>query len=261
MGKENETVNVVVSGCEGRMGQLIVKLVNQHPGWRVVIGIDQSDKNGEDFHVIGNTFANWDAINPSLFIDFSSPEGTHQIYRLAKELGVPLVTGTTKLTGGIIGNMKEQKRIPVFQAFNMSSSVHKFIQNVCTEAKERAEQGYDIDIIEAHHTGKADAPSGTAEILYEAINKALGGDYERVLGCPNRVRKPKEIRITSLRLGSIPGTHEVLFSKAGEKTIELKHEASDRSEFAEGAITAAEFLLKQEPGYYDMSSIYGKYTD
>lgn len=265
MGKENEneTVNVLVSGL-GKMGRLIVELVNQHPGWKVVAGFDQcGDPNGEwDFPVYTHPQAIKSEKNLQIdqIFDFSSAEATRQIYRVAKRLKVRFLTGTTNLPEDLLKDMMSEKDIPILQASNMSYAVFEFIRNSCHKAKEYAEQGYYIDIMEIHHIGKADAPSGTAEILANAINEAIGGDYAIILGCPNRKRNPKEIRISSLRLGTIPGVHMVIFSKE-EDIITFDNEASSRSVFAEGAINAAEFLLAQKPGYYNINSIYGSYSD
>lgn len=263
MGNENATVNVLVSGL-GRMGQLIVPLVNQHPGWKVVAGFDQcGDPKCEwDFPVYTHpqSIKSENNLEINFVFDFSSAEATRQMYRVAQRLGARFLTGTTKLPKDLLDDMKSEKNIPIFQASNMSYDVFKFIKDSCHKAQEYAKQGYDIDVVESHHVGKADAPSGTAWALAEAINEALGGNYAIVLGCPNRKRSSKEIRITSFRMGNIPGTHKVLFSK-GYEIIPREHKASDRSEFAEGAIKAAEFLLEQKPGYYNMNSIYGSYSD
>ncbi len=258
MGKE---VNIVVSGCEGKMGQLITKLVNQHPGWKVCAGLDVREIK-RDFHVYTHpsSIANNTNLHANLIIDFSTASAVHDVYRLAKKLNIPLLTGTTKLGGGIIADMKEQTVIPVFQAYNMSNSVYQFIQDVCHMAKSRGYQGYDIDIIEVHGTKKKDAPSGTANTLAEALNEVLGGKYKIVLGCPDGERKPMEIRITSFRMDGFAGNHTVIFSK-GSDFVKMEHNAGSREIFAEGAIKAAEFLLKQKPGYYNMSNIYGGYTD
>lgn len=258
MGKE---VNVVVIGSEGKMGQIIADLVNKHPGWKVSAGIDQRDAK-RDFPVYCSpqSMVNSANVKADLMIDFSSASAIHDIYRLAKKLGIPLLTGTTNLAGGTIKDMQEQKEIPVFQAYNMSNSVYQFIQDVCHTAKKRGDQGYDIDIIEVHGTKKKDAPSGTAWTLANAINEVLGGKYKTTLGCPDGERKPMEIRITSLRMDGFAGNHTVIFSK-GSDFVKMEHNAGSREIFAEGAIKAAEFLLKQEPGYYNMSSIYGGYTD
>ena len=263
MGKENETVNVLVSGL-GKMGRLIVELVNQHPGWKVVAGFDQcGDPNGEwDFPVYTHSKAikSENDLQIDLIIDFSSAEATQQMYWVAKRLKVRFLTGTTNLPEDLLKDMMSEKDIPILQASNMSHDVFEFIRDSCHKAKEYVKQGYYIDIIELHHIGKADAPSGTAWTLAEAINEAIGGDYAIILGCPNRLRGPKEIRISSFRLGTIPGVHTVLFSK-GEEIITFDHEASSRSVFAEGTINAAEFLLAQKPGYYNINSIYGSYSD
>ena len=261
MGKENATVNVLVSGCEGKMGRLIVDLVNKHLGWRVCCGYDKYSNLEGSYPVFGPmSDVDWYSFNPNIMIDFSKADVTPKMYQLAKQLGIPFLTGTTKLPENLIQDMQSQTEIPVFQAYNMSLEVFQFIQDECLEAKKLAEQGYDIDIIEAHAPTKQDAPSGTAMDLARALCKTLGDGYEIVIGCPSRPRAPKEIRITSLRQKHTAGTHIIQFSNE-EECIERKHEASSRSVFAEGAIKAAEFLLEQSPDYYNMSSIYGGFND
>lgn len=255
---EEKKVKVFVSGCTGRMGKLVVEAVKEHPGWEVCGGFGLG-AHSYDFPVfdLGNA-AFFDFLTmpkPDVLIDFSTASAANTVYfSFARKRGIPMVCATTKLPEDLIADMKKQTTIPVFQACNLAYDVYAFTEAVAGLVAKLP--GCDIDIREIHHKGKKDAPSGTAKNLAEAINRALGGTHIIVPNPPlDGLREPDEIHIHSERRGSYAGTHIVTFTVANAYTIELKHEAFSPKIFADGAIKAAEFLLTQPAGYYNMDNL------
>lgn len=255
---EEKKVKVFLSGCTGRMGKLLVEAVNNHPGWEVCGGFGRR-KNQYDFPVFDGgehleTIV--EKVRPNVLIDFSNAELSKVVYHhMAYDLGIPAVFATTKLSDNLIGHMKYQKVIPVFQAYNLAYDVYVFTNVVADLATKLP--GCDINVREIHHTGKKDAPSGTAINLANAINRALGNTHVVI---PNpkfeKCRGKNEIHIHSERKGSFPGTHIVTFTVAGKYNVTLTHEAHSSQIFALGAIKAAEFLLTQPAGYYNMDNLF-----
>lgn len=257
---EEEKVKVFVSGCTGRMGKLVVEAVNKKPGWEVCGGLGLGDHEYQ-FPVFVSIEKEkilqfFNDCHPDVIIEFSiAPLSEYVFYEFAQKLCVPMVCGTTKLPKTLIADMKSQTTMPVFQAYNMAYDVYAFTQAVANLVAKLP--GCDIDITEIHHKEKADAPSGTAINLAEAINRALGGTHA-IVPNPSHAdlcQRKNEIHIHSERKGSYVGTHIVTLTAANAYTIELKHEAFSRQIFANGAVKAAEFLLTQPAGYYDMSNL------
>lgn len=251
-------VNVFVSGVTGRMGKRIVEAVNQHPNWKVCGGFGLGE---HQYH-----FPVWEGGNclpssmfatkkPDVIIDFSTPVLSNFVYyNFACYYGVPMVCATTKLPADLIEHMKKQIVVPVFQAYNMAYDVYVFTQAVANLVAKLPK--CHIDIIEVHHIGKKDAPSGTALNLAEAINRALGDTHSIIFNPSLDVpRVANEIHIHSRRSGSVAGKHTVELRSSDEYVITLEHEAISPKIFASGAIKAAEFLLEQKPGYYNMDSL------
>ena len=147
------------------------------------------------------------------------------------------------------------RSVPVFKSANMSLGINLLIE-LCKRASAILGTAYDVEIVEQHHHNKVDAPSGTALMLADAVNEQAGGAYHYVYdrASVREKRDPMEIGISSVRGGSIVGDHEVLFCGPDE-VITLKHTAYSRSVFANGAINAALYLAKKEPGLYNMSDL------
>lgn len=254
---EEKITKVFVSGCTGRMGKLVVEAVNRHLFWRICGGFGLG-KHQYDFPVFDdvNCLAanSFDAQRPDVIIDFSTPAVTYSIYNdFACCYGIPLVCATTKLPAELIADMKQQSVIPVFQAYNLAYDVYVFTKAVARMAAKLP--GCDIDVREIHHTGKKDAPSGTALNLATAINEALGGTHIIVFNPPlDGLRGQNEIHIHSERRGAYAGTHIVTLTSK-EFAVSLSHEAFSPQIFANGAIKAAEFLLTQPAGYYNMDNL------
>ncbi len=247
---------VLVSGCNGHMGQILCRLINNRPDMYVVGGVDTNTTNGEKYPVYSNL---WDAdrlgCKTDVIIDFSSPEATSSLIDFAVAKEIPLVIATTGICELDMTLMRKAAiKIPIFYSANMSYDVCVFkrILEVVVPLLQEA----DIEITEEHHRRKADSPSGTAKMLAYAINDNLDIVREIVYGRTGK-RGVYEIGISSVRGGNVCGTHTVHFF--GENDIlEIKHTALSRDVFAEGAIRAAKFLLEdgRAPGFYTMDDLF-----
>ncbi len=264
-------LNIIVSGAAGRMGTRITALANDHKDLKVVGALEHKDhpKIGSDIGEItgaGKTgITITDDINSikektDVIIDFSGPKATVELSGIASEKGIALVIGTTGLGNDEIEKIKSNTdKIPCVLAPNMSVGVNLLLKTLADIAKVTGDD-YDVEIIEAHHKLKKDAPSGTAmkmaNVLANALNRNL--DETAVYARKGIIgeRTQKEIGIQTVRAGDIVGEHTVLFGGLGER-IEITHKASSRDTFASGALKAALWVSKQKPGLYDMQDVLG----
>jgi 4-hydroxy-tetrahydrodipicolinate reductase len=193
-------------------------------------------------------------------IEFSTPEATLEHARAAARKNIPMVVGTTGSNQKQLAEIKKlSRRAPILVSANMSLGVN-LLANVVGKVARTLGNDYDVEIVEAHHRFKKDAPSGTALTLGRAIADALGRDLEQV-GVNGRKgivgeRSQKEIALLSIRAGDIVGDHTVIFGGIGER-IELVHRAHSRETFAYGALRAAQWLVGQRPGLYGMQHVLG----
>lgn len=253
--------NVLISGY-GKMGQMVARLVQEHPNWKVCCGYDAADGFGVGFPIYCHRRQIAGEVNPKpdIIIDFSKEKATEEMLCLATELKIPLVTGTTDLSDLLLSAMKNQTEIPVFQMYNMAPQLKIFTETVCNTATRLKEAGiidhYDIKVRDLHHRDKAGEISGTAKNLAKAINEALDNEYT-IREFPKGKRSDKEIHVYAERGGTTAGTHVVVFESKydDEDLFEHTHVAHSRALFAKGAIKAAEFLLQQEPGFYTMDDL------
>jgi len=260
-------MRVAVSGAAGAMGQRMIALIASAPDMELAGAVDRPDHPdlGKDAGVLarvgelGVPLAGELTDKPDVAIDFSAPAATLAVARQCAGMGVPLVIGTTGLSGEERAELAEAVAcsIPVLLAANMSLGVNLLLRLV--EVAASALPGYDVEIIEAHHRRKKDAPSGTARELANRLLQALGRDEEALLyGREGTVgaRTSEEIAIHAVRGGDIVGDHTVIFAGEGER-LELTHRASSREVFAQGALRAARFLVQQGPGLYSMADVLG----
>lgn len=264
------TLNITVAGASGRMGRALLEGIAQAPDLRLhgaldrpgspFLGRDAGELIGapcgitihEDF---GAVVSECDAL-----IDFTRPEATMAYLEVCRNVGVGMVIGTTGLSAEqrerIAGAALE---IPIVLAPNMSVGVNLVLKLLEVAAKVLNE-GYDVEVIEAHHRHKVDAPSGTALRMGEVVAKALGRDLaecavygrEGVTG----ERPAATIGFATVRGGDIVGDHTVLFAGTGER-VEITHKASSRATFAMGALRAARFVAERETGLFDMQDVLG----
>jgi len=245
-------MNILISGVGGRMGREVAALtLSGFRGAVPVAGYDVVPVDTREFP----TVTDWAKIPviPDCIIDFSHHTGTAALLAYACENKVPAVISTTGHTEEELKTLnRAAEQIPVFHSANMSLGVALLVELAKTTAKTFPEA--DIEIIETHHNRKLDAPSGTALMLADAIREVRKG-AELVFGRHGQAkRQAGEIGIHSVRLGNVIGEHEVLIA-TDTQTITLKHEAHSRALFAEGAVAAAEFLIRQPAGLYDMRSM------
>ena len=236
-------MKIIVNGAGGRMGRQVVSGIRTPDECVAKVDkfCDESDmlKTLDDFRGCAD-----------VIIDFSNPSATSEITEYAEKMGMPLVIATTGHGEIDKARINEaSKKIPVFLSANMSLGVALLV-NLAKQAA-KAFPGADIEIVESHHNRKLDAPSGTALMIAEGI-KEVRGEGKFVCGREGRApRSCGEIGIHAIRGGNIVGTHEVMLI-TDTQTLTIKHEAHDRALFSEGALAAAEFLVAQKPGLYNM---------
>jgi 4-hydroxy-tetrahydrodipicolinate reductase len=255
-------IKIVIAGCGGRMGKVLLDCVAQaddlvlhaaleHEG-NAMIGSDA----GGGVRITSDIEAGLQGADA--LIDFTRPEGTMQHLEICRRLGVNLVVGTT----GLNAQQKAElgagaKDIGIVFAPNMSVGVNLVFKLLETASRVLA-HGYDIEVIEAHHRHKVDAPSGTALGMGEVIARTLGRDLEQcaVYGREGVTgeRDPSTIGFATVRGGDIVGDHTVLYAGIGER-IEITHKASSRATFALGALRAARYLAENKAGLYDMQDV------
>ncbi len=242
-------LKIAVNGAVGRMGTRILALAAASSDFEIA-GEFELEKNALSVNSLKGK---------GVLIDFSGPSGTPMAIQAALKNGWGLVIGTTGLDSNIESSMAVAARsIPIVFSANMSVGVNLAVELVSDAAKKLGKE-FDIEITEAHHRHKKDAPSGTALLLASAIAKAKGWDLKKVLryrqeGCSKDERSREEIGMQVIRAGEIVGDHTVLFVGPSE-TIEITHRAQSRDAFARGALAAALFLSKKKNGLYGMSDV------
>ena len=247
-------LEVMVNGCSGKMGQIVCDLVEQNENLVLKCGFDKN-VTGEFAFPVFDKIEDI-AEKPDVIIDFSVPVATFNILKYAVQNHVPIVIATTGFTVDEEKMIEEySKQIPIFKSANMSYDImimKKLVQWLAPLLKDT-----DIEITETHHNRKIDSPSGTAQMLADTINSSLGNnihcEYNRHDKREKRDRN--EIGMNSIRGGNIVGEHVVQFFGEFE-TFELKHTSYSRNVFAEGALKAAKFLVKQQNGLYNMEDIF-----
>ena len=246
-------LEVLVNGCNGKMGQVVCDLVEKDEELVLKCGFDKENTGEFAFPVYTNI--NEITEKPDVIIDFSVPVATFNILKYAKENKVPIVIATTGFSEEEENLIKEySNEIPIFKSANMSYDIN-IMKRILTYLAPIL-KNTDIEITEVHHNRKIDSPSGTAQMLADAINLSLGNTYhyEYDRHSKRQKRDKKEIGISSIRGGNIVGEHTVQFFGEFE-TFEIKHTSYSRNVFAEGAINAAKFLSNKNPGLYNMDDI------
>lgn len=239
---------VIITGSKGRMGQALLACAPLHPQLEVVGQIDQGDD-------LASVIARCDVV-----IDFSSHTATVAIAALCARHKKALVVGTTghdAASKSEIGNRRSE--IPMVLASNYSTGVNTLFW-LTRKAAEILGPGYDLEVVEMHHRLKKDAPSGTAKSLAEILADVRHQQLAKVVrhGRAGIVgeRTAEEIGVHSVRGGDVVGDHTVILAANGER-LELTHKASSRDTFANGALRAALWVAKQQPGLYDMQDVLG----
>lgn len=263
-------LKIAVAGANGRMGRMIIEAVLQAPDTQLVaaldgpgspaIGRDAGDGLGQQTGVIVTDDLNEACGAADYLVDFTRPEGTLNHLAACQANQCAIVIGTTGLDDAAKQNIASAaEKIPVVFAPNMSVGVNVTFKLLETAARILSE-GYDIEVIEAHHRHKVDAPSGTALRMGEILAEASGRDFNRVAlfareGITGE-RQDDTIGFSTIRGGDIVGDHTVLFAGTGER-IEITHKSSSRANYATGSLRACRFLANKSNGLFDMHDVLG----
>jgi len=262
-------INVIVAGAAGRMGSRLIALIKESPALTLAGALE-----GKGHHALAADAGEVAGVGKmgvpvtddllslleqgEVVIDFSAPEATLGHLRAVAQQRRAMVIGTTGFSAAQLEELKSLARqVPCVCSPNMSVGVN-LIYKVIGEMARTLGEEYDIEVIEAHHRLKKDAPSGTALKIAEVLAQAVNRDLDQVGVYARRglvgERKKQEIGIQTIRAGDIVGDHTVLFGGMGER-IEVTHRASSRDTFARGALRAARWVVKQSPGIYDMMDV------
>lgn len=248
-------VNMIMRGCNGRMGQVITGIVSEMDDIQIVAGIDLFDE-GKNAYPVYKSLDEYKG-EADVLVDFAGVKDFEEMLTEAVSRKLPLVLCTTGYSEEQLQLIKEaSEKTAILRSANMSLGINMLIRLLKSVSGVLSESGFDIEIVEKHHNKKLDAPSGTAIALADAINESLEEPYEyRYERASVREQRPKkEIGISAVRGGSIVGEHEIIFAGLDE-VIELKHTAYSRAIFGKGAVAAAKFLAGKPAGMYDMQDV------
>ena len=263
-------MKIAIAGATGRMGKMLIEAVLNTPDTQLVgalehascsqLGEDAAAFLGKKTGVLISADVAQVLSGAQFLIDFTRPEGTMAHLAVAEKTGTKMVIGTTGLSTEQIANLKTASaKLAIVFAPNMSVGVNATFKLLEMAAK-MLNEGYDIEIVEAHHRHKVDAPSGTALKMGEVIADSLGKKLDDVAVYAREghtgERKEGTIGFATIRGGDIVGDHTVLFAGEGER-IEISHKSSSRQSYAQGSLRAARFLQNQTAGLYDMQDVLG----
>lgn len=247
--------NIIMVGCNGRMGQMITGIVAEDPDVQIVAGVDVVDNRENGYPVF--TDINKCDVKADVIIDFSSANGFEARMDYAVNTQTPIVECSTGMTEEQLDYMKEtSKKVAVLKSANMSLGINLLMKLLKEAAQKLCVEGFDVEIVEQHHNKKLDAPSGTALALADSVNDAMDNQFEYVYDRSQvrQQREKKELGISAVRGGTIVGDHEVIFA-GNDEVITFKHTAYSRAVFAKGSVTAAKFLNGKGAGMYDMADV------
>lgn len=246
-------MKIILSGCNGKMGQVIARTVAERDGCEIVAGLDRVADSTGAFPV----FATADIDIPAdIIIDFSHPAMLQTVLTLAEGRHLPAIIATTGLSDEQLAAVRAlSEKVPVFFSANMSIGVN-LLSALVEKAARVLGNDFDIEIVEKHHNQKVDAPSGTALMLADAAKAGLSFEPHYVYDrhSMRQKREKTEIGISSVRAGTIVGEHEVIFGGRDE-VITLSHLAMSKEIFAVGALNAAAFLVGKPAGLYSMKDM------
>lgn len=248
-------ISVILHGACGHMGREVAKAVKENENLTIAAGVDAFGAAYEEFPI----YRSLDEVkeNADVIIDFSTAKAVDGLLDFVQKTKMPVVLCTTGLSDEQIARVNETaKSAPVLRSGNMSLGINLMLKLLKTMSAALVPNGFDPEIVEMHHRRKLDAPSGTATMLADAVNEGQGGDMHYVFDRSERrqQRDEKELGISSVRGGTIPGIHDVIFAGPDE-VIEIRHTAYSRGIFAKGAASAAVFLAGKPAGLYDMGNV------
>ena len=251
-------INLAVTGCMGRMGQQIIKSAKLDQSFRIT-SLTENKKINKKISGIKIDLNTEKALkNANIIIDFTIPECTFQMLKIASKLGKKVVIGTTGFSKKEENLIKKySKKIPILKAGNMSLGIN-LLMYLTEIASNSLGNNFLSKIFEVHHKHKKDYPSGTALMLGKGIAVGKNKNFYTLIGKKylNKKKFPygNKINFNSIRKGEIIGEHEIKFS-SGKEIITLNHEAFDRALYSEGALSAAKWLINKKPGLYSMRDL------
>ena len=248
-------VNVIMHGCNGKMGRVITNLVSQDNDIEIVAGVDAYTGIDNEYPVF--TSIKECTVKADVIIDFAVTSAIDNLLDYSVSTKTPVVICTTGLSAEQLEKVNEaSKKVAVLRSANMSLGINTLMKLLKTATEVLANRVFDIEIVEKHHNQKVDAPSGTALALADCMNQVLDNQYDYTYdrSTVRQKRAKNEIGISAVRGGTIVGEHEVIFAGIDE-VIEIKHTAYSKAIFAKGAIDAAKFLKGKEAGLYNMADV------
>lgn len=248
-------VKAIMHGCNGKMGQVISRIIEEDANIEIVAGVDT-------YMGISNAYPVFESIEKcdvqaDVIIDFSNAAAIDNLLVFCVERQVPVVLCTTGLSEEQLSKVEEaSKKVAILKSANMSLGVNLLMRLLQDAVKVLSPAGFDVEIVEKHHNLKVDAPSGTALALADSMNEAMEGAYDYVYdrSQERKKRDKQEMGISAVRGGSIVGEHEVIFAGQDE-VIEFTHTAYSKAIFGKGAVEAAKFLKGQPAGRYSMADV------
>ena len=251
-------INLAITGCMGRMGQQLIKASKANKNFKLVSLTENKIINKKIMGIRPNLNTENAFKKANIIIDFTVPKCTLEVLKIAVKLKKRVVIGTTgfnKREENII--KKYSRKIPILKAGNMSLGVN-LLMYLTEIASKSLDNNFLSKVFEIHHKYKKDHPSGTALMLGKGIAVGKNKDFYKLIGKKYLNKKSfpygKKINFNSLRKGSVIGKHEVFFS-SGKEIVSLNHESFDRALFAEGALTAARWMVGKKPGLYSMRNV------
>jgi dihydrodipicolinate reductase len=247
-------IRIILSGCCGRMGQVLSRMIDEREDMTVVCGFDMCEATDGAFPI----YASPDACmqQADVVIDFSNSAVLNSLLPYCVSQKLPLVLCTTGFSEAQLVDLDEAaKQIPLFRSGNMSLGINvvmDFLRRTATLLGD----DFDVEIVERHHKKKLDAPSGTALMLADAVAEGLPHESDYIFERESRrqERNLKELGISAVRGGTIVGEHTVIFA-GHDEVIEITHKAYSREIFAKGALDAARYLAGKPAGHYNMSDM------
>tara|TARA_B100000029_G_scaffold364270_1_gene357455 strand:- start:15393 stop:16169 length:777 start_codon:yes stop_codon:yes gene_type:complete len=251
-------INLAITGCLGRMGQQLIKSSKNAKGFKLVSITENRIISRKISGLKPQLNSEFAFKNANIIIDFTNPKCTFELLKIASKLKKRVVIGTTGFSKKEEDLIKKySKRIPILKAGNMSLGINLLMYLTEITSKSLS-NNFLSKVFEVHHKHKKDHPSGTAIMLGKGIAVGKNKDFFKLIGKKYLNKKTfpygKKINFNSIRKGEIVGNHKVYFS-SGKETITLNHEAFDRALYAEGAFTAAKWLMSKKPGLYSMRNV------
>ena len=256
-------VNILLTGCLGRLGTEISEYINELDNYKIIAGLDIKENYLKNqpykiYNCVEDVIEN--NVICDVVIDFSNTSALKSSLNYCLQTVTPLVLGTTDISEKdkeIL--VQASKKIPIFWSVNMSIGIN-LLTHLCNKLINSANDICEIDIIEHHHNAKVDAPSGTASLIANLIKSKSDSLYnsQKIVSNNsfnlNEPRGKNEIRVHSIRAGNITGQNDVIFN-IGDEVLTLSHTSFSKKIFAKGAVNAVDFILKQKPGLYGLNEI------